>query len=338
MDRVFEPIRNAVAWLLEPDEPGVRYLALRDLLDRRADDSELTNACRQAHEVGPIEKILDKMKPDGYWVKEGAGYSPKYRSTVWALLMLAQLGAQMDVEKRIARAVSHYLEHAVHADGQISHDHLPNGTFDCLQGNMCFALYSLGCRDAKMDAAFDWMARTVTGDGMGRQGDEKARYRWYTYQCGPLFACKANGGKSCAWGATKVMLAFSLLPKKKRTVHIEQAIETGVDFLFSVDLMKASWPSRDNAKPSPNWWKFGFPVFYISDLLQTTEALARLGYGKDPRLLETVEFIRSRQNEEGRWRLELDYAERSGMRFGKINQPNKWVTLRALRALKLADN
>jgi hypothetical protein len=334
-----DPIkRNSMNWLLDTSEAGVRYLALRDLQDKQADDPELLEACQQAHRAGPIAKIMGKMNPEGYWAKEGAGYSPKYRSTVWSLLMLAQLGAQMDMDERIARAVDYYLEHAVHPDGQISHDHLPNGTFDCLQGNMCFALYSLGCRDAKLEAAFDWMARTVTGEGMGKQGDEKARYRWYTYQCGPLFACKANSGKSCAWGAAKVMHAFSLLPKVKRTVRIEQATQAGVDFLFSVDPMKANWPSRDDEKPSPNWWKFGFPVFYISDLLQIVEALARLGFGNDPRLQKAVEYIRGKQDEEGRWKLELDYTERSGIRFGKLNQLNKWVTLRALRVLKLVDN
>jgi hypothetical protein len=338
MEQNLEPHRDAIDWLLNSSEPGARYLALRDLLDRRADDPDLADACRQAHRAGPIVKILEKMNPEGYWVKEGAGYSPKYRSTVWSLLMLAQLGARMDMDERIAVAVDYYLEHAVHPDGQISHDHLPNGTFDCLQGNMCFALYSLGCRDEKLEAAFDWMARTVTGECMGKQGDEKARYRWYTYQCGPLFACKANGGKSCAWGAAKVMHAFSLLPKDKRTARIEQAIHAGVDFLFSIDLMKSNWPSRENEKPNPNWWKFGFPVFYISDLLQIAEALSRLGYGKDPRLNKTMKFIKSKQDEQGRWRLELDYTERSGMRFGKSNQANQWVTLRALRALKLADN
>ena len=334
MDRNIEPNRKAIAWLLEPDEPGVRYLVLRDLMDGPADDAEFLEAQRKAYTTGPIANILNKMNPEGYWAKAGAGYSPKYRSTVWSLLMLAQLGARLDMDERLARAVDYYLAHAVHPDGQISHDHLPNGTFDCLQGNMCFALYSLGCRDEKLEAAFDWMARTVTGEGMGKQGDEKARYRWYTHQCGPLFACKANGGKSCAWGAVKIMHAFSLLPKEKWSKRIEQAIQAGVDFLFSVDLMKANWPSRDNAKPNQNWWKFGFPVFYISDLLQITEALARLGYGKDPRLKGTIEFIQSKQDEQGRWRLELDYTERSGMRFGKINQPNKWVTLRALRVLK----
>lgn len=328
----------AIRRLLESSDPGVRYLAMRELTGRQADDAELVDACQQAHRSGPIAKILEKMNPGGYWAKEGAGYSPKFRSTVWSLLMLAQLGARMNMDERIARAVEYYLEHAVHADGQISHDHLPNGTFDCLQGNMCFALYSLGCRDEKLEAAFDWMARTVTGEGMRKQEDEKARYRWYTYQCGPLFACKANGGKSCAWGAAKVMHAFSLLPKEKRTARIKQAIQAGVDFLFSVDLMKADWPSRDNAQSNPNWWKFGFPVFYVSDLLQITEALARLGYGKDPRLMGTIEFIKSKQDEQGRWRLELNYTEWSGMRFGKINQANPWVTLRALRVLKLVEN
>ena len=29
---------DSLAWLLAPDDPGVRYLALRDLLDRPADD------------------------------------------------------------------------------------------------------------------------------------------------------------------------------------------------------------------------------------------------------------------------------------------------------------
>lgn len=328
----------ATKWLLEPCDPGVRYLALRDLLDKPEFDAELLEARRAAHQNGPIAKLLEKMKPEGYWVKPGPGYSPKFRSTVWSLIMLAQMGARLDMDRRIATAVRYYLEKAIFPDGQISHDHLPNGTIDCLQGNMCYALYSLGCRDAKLEAAFDWMARTVTGEGMGKQGDEKARYRWYMHQCGPLFACKANGGKSCAWGAAKVMLAFGLLPAEKRTVRINQAIQSGVDFLFSVDMMKANWPTRDGTKADARWWKFGFPVFYVSDLLQIIEALARLGYGKDKRLYETIEFIRSKQDEQGRWRLDFDYSERSGMRFGKIHEANKWVTLRALRVLKLTDN
>ena len=87
---------DSLAWLLEPDDPGVRYLALRDLLDRPADDAELLAAQQAAHVQGPIATILDAMAPEGYWVEPGPGYNPKYRSTVWSITLLAQLGASVD--------------------------------------------------------------------------------------------------------------------------------------------------------------------------------------------------------------------------------------------------
>ena len=43
--------------------------------------------------TGPVPTFLEAQKADGYWVKPGPGYNPKYRSTVWSLSMLAQLGA-----------------------------------------------------------------------------------------------------------------------------------------------------------------------------------------------------------------------------------------------------
>jgi len=86
-------------------------------------------------------------------------------------------------------------------------------------------------------------------------------------------ACGSNDKLPCAWGAAKVMLAFSRLPVERRTPLVQRAIQQGVDFLFSVDPATASYPSGYSAKPSGNWWKFGFPVFYVSDLLQIVEAL-----------------------------------------------------------------
>lgn len=322
-------------WLLETDDPGPRYLTLRDLLDMPPNSPELLDSKKKAHTDGPIAIILNKMHPEGYWVKPGPGYSPKYRSNVWSLLLLAQLGASLDMDERIAWAVQYYLENAVFPDGQISHDKKPSGTFDCLQGNMCYALFSLGCRDPKLAAAFDWMARTVTGEGMAPQSDKNERYRWHNHQCGPLFACSANAHQSCAWGAVKCLLAFGVLPRNRRTPRIEQAIRAGVDFFFSVNPFKAAWPTRDGTKPNPFWWKFGFPVFYITDLLQAVEALVLLGYGDDQRLAETLDFIISRQNEQGHWLLELDYAGKTWLDSGPKNKPSKWVTLRALKVLKM---
>ena len=130
------------------------------------------------------------------------------------------------------------------------------------------------------------------------------------------------------------MLALSGIPKKSQTPVIKRAITRGVDFLFSVDPAVANYPSGYSNKPSGNWWKFGFPVFYVTDLLQNVEALVGLGFGRDRRLKAAFEFIRGKQDADGRWPLEYDYGGKTWIDFGEKKQPNKWVTLRALRLLK----
>jgi hypothetical protein len=321
-----------IQWLLEPDDIGARYLALRDLVPTNA--AELTAARKRAHTEGPIAQVLEKMKKEGYWIRPGTGYNPKYTGTIWSIILLAQLGASIEMDQRLATACSYVLEHTLTKDGQFTVSGSPSGTIDCLQGNLCAALLDLGSEDPRLDKAFEWMARSVTGNGVAPLEDKTAPIRYYAYKCGPNFACGANNKLPCAWGAVKVMLAFSKLPKGKKTALIDKAIKSGVDFLFSKDPARADYPCRNNAKPSRNWWKFGFPVFYVTDLLQNVEALVGLGYGKDPRLQNSMNIIRDKQDSQGRWLLEYDYTDKTWIDFGAKKQPNKWVTLRALRVLK----
>jgi len=325
----------ALNWLLEPEEIGVRYLALRHLV--KADAKELAAAKKAAHTQGPIAEILSKMDKEGFWIEPGAGYYPKYTGSVWSLCLLAQLGADINMDKRITTACGYMLDHGLTKYGQVTVNGLPSGTADCLQGNICYALLDLGCTDPRLDKAFAWMARSVTGEGVAPITDKKAEIRYYAGKCGPVFACGSNDKKSCAWGAANVMLAFSKYPAEKRTPLINRAIETGVNFLFSTDPAKADWPSGYSAKPSGNWWKFGFPVFYVQDLLQITEALVRLGYGKDPRLSSVLQLISDKQDSQGRWLLEYNYTGKTWVDFGPKKQPNKWVTLRALRVLSMVE-
>jgi hypothetical protein len=323
-------------WLLEDDASGVRYLALRDLLDVPADDPALVAARHAAYSDGPIAGVLAAMQPEGYWSRPGPGYNPKYRSTVWALTLLAQLGASIDEDSLIGGACAYLLDHALTPGGQFSASGAPSGTIDCLQGNLCWALTMLGCRDLRLPAAFEWMARTVTGEDMAPAGDSHAPRRYYSYKCGPSFACGVNDGKPCAWGAVKVMLAFGALPAGERAPLVQRAVEQGAGFLLGTDPAGAGYPTRRDDRPSRNWWKFGFPVFYVTDILQIVEALAALGYGHDPRLADALAFVRSKQGADCRWLLEYDYAGKTWGDFGAKKQPNKWVTLRALRALKRA--
>jgi len=275
------------------------------------------------------------MQPAGYWFKPGPGYSPKYLSTVWSMIMLGQLGASAEVDERVARACAYVIEHAMTPGGQFSDTGGPGGTYDCLHGNLLTALLDLGSTDPRLERAIEWAARTVTGEGIALATDRDTPMRYNAQKCGPLFRCNANGMQPCAWGAVKIMLAFAKWPKKRRTPLIQRAIDLGADFLLSTDPAAAAYPTRNGQKPDPRWRKFGFPVFYVADVLQTVEALALLGYGQDPRLANALRLILDKQDHQGRWTLEHDH--RTWVSFGAKKTVNKWVTLRALRTLRAAS-
>ena len=134
------------------------------------------------------------------------------------------------------------------------------------------------------------------------------------------------------------MTAFSRLPVKRRSGLIERAIQAGVDYFFSVDPATADFPGETALEPDHKWWKFGFPLFWVADILQIADALTRLGHGNDPRLANTLDLIMAKQDEAGRWPLELDhYRNRMWLNYGSRGKPNKWVTLRAMRVLKQAE-
>jgi hypothetical protein len=329
---------DSVSWLLEPDSPGVRYLALRDLVGLSDEGAELKTTRRMAHKEGPIAEILSNMEKAGYWVKAGPGYNPKYRSTVWSIILLAQLGASAREDKRIEQACEYLIEHALTENGQFTAiaSGAPSGTIDCLQGNLCWSLMELGYDHPRLKSAYEWMARTVTGDGIAPKEEKEAQVRYYAGKCGPTFACGANNKLPCAWGGCKVMMAFGKWPVKRRTALIKKAIKQGADFFFSVDPATADYPNGYTEKPSGNWWKFGFPVFYVSDILEIAEAMVGLGYGNSPHLTDTLNVIREKQDEKGRWLMEYDYSGKTWVDFGMKKKPNKWVTLRALRVLKAA--
>ena len=328
--------QKALAWLLEPEDIGVRYLAMRDLVRLPQDDMELIRARQAAVSDGPISQVLDAMDPEGWWEKPGPGYNPKYRSSVWAMILLDQMGASIHDDARIQKACAYMLDHSLSKYGQFSYSGAPGGTFDCLQGNLCKALFDIGAEDERLMKAFDWMARTVTGDGIAPASEKTSPIRYYAYKCGPGFACGANYGSACAWGAVKVMLAFGSLPRETWTPAIQKAVSQGLDFLLSVDPATAAYPTGNSDKPNRSWWKFGFPVFYVTDILLLAEAVLKTSAVYDARLDHAIEFIRSQQDEQGVWHLEYDYSGKTWLEFGKKRTPNKWVTLRALKVLELA--
>lgn len=327
---------DPLPWLLErdPQNPGVRYFALRDLLDWPMDDPEVVEARHAVMCSGPVPAILAAQNPEGYWVKPGAGYNPKYRSTVWSVAMLAQLGADGN-DPRVHKACDYLLDHATASTGAFSASGAPSAAIYCLGGNLIAALLDLGwLGDGRLEKALEWEARVITGEGMAPATQRDAPLRYYAAACGPGFRCGANNREPCAWSAVKDMLAFSKLPDQARTPLIRAAIQAGAEFLLSRDPAVADYPMGWSSKPSRSWFQFGFPVFYVTDVLQNLEALTALGYGADPRLANAIALVLSKQDIAGRWKMEYSYNGKTWVDIEQKGKPSKWVTLRALRVLK----
>lgn len=328
---------DQLPWLLEVDEanPGVRYLALKELGERPLTDPDLIAAQKAVMESGPVPIILENQEPDGYWVKPGPGYYPKYTGTVWQIIFLAQLGAD-GRDTRVKAAGKYLLEQALALNGGFSMNAKQTGQVHCLEGNLAAALLDLGwLGDEWLDAALDWLARSVTGEGIAPAEERDAPVRYYrSGNSGPGFQCSANDHQPCAWGAVKAMLALSKVPPAQRTPAIQAAIETGIEFLLGRDPAVADYPTWNDQKPSLSWFRFGFPVFYVTDVLQNLEVLTALGYGQDARLRPALELLLSQQDGNGRFPMKYTYNGKTWVDIEAKNQPSKWVTLRALRVLK----
>ena len=98
-------------WLLEADNPSVRYLALRDIMGHDPASSDVTTARQAIMQTGAVPAILEKQNPDGSWDLPEKFYTSKYKGTVWTLLILAELAADPS-DKRIQQACEFILDHA----------------------------------------------------------------------------------------------------------------------------------------------------------------------------------------------------------------------------------
>jgi hypothetical protein len=96
--------------------------------------------------MGPIPAILAQQNSEGNWIESGPGYLPKYASTVWEIVLLAQLGANVS-DERVRKACDYLLDHARGKYGGFCMSATPSGAIHCLQGNLCAAVIDLGMGD-----------------------------------------------------------------------------------------------------------------------------------------------------------------------------------------------
>jgi hypothetical protein len=326
---------NPLPWLLDGENPAVRHRALRELVGRGADDPEVVRARHAAMASDPIVAILAAQHPDGWWVKPGGGYGPKYTGTVWSLIFLDQMGADGD-DPRVRAACSYVLEHTQAPSGGFgwasgAKPPAPSTVAHCLNGNVLRALIGFGwLDDERVQRSVAWQAAAITGEG---------DIRWYrSATSGPGFACAVNEQLPCGWGAVKATLALARIPPQRRTPAVRAALDAGVDFLLSVNPATAAYPMGwGNTRPSGSWFKLGFPAGYVADVLQVLEGVCEAGQGADPRLRPALDWLIARQDGSGRWANQYRYPGKMHVDVDTGRGPSRWVTLRACRVLAMVD-
>ena len=127
------------------------------------------------------------------------------------------------------------------------------------------------------------------------------------------------------------MWALNRVPVEWRTSAYERAVATTAEFLLSHDIAAADYPHKERINSS--WFKFGYPLGYVTDVLLNLEALTEAGFSGDERLRGAIDLVLDKQDDQGRWTLEYSYNGKMWSDIEEKGQVSKWVTLRALRVL-----
>lgn len=321
---------DPIAWLLEEDNPSVRYATLRSVLGRQETDQEVEAARAAIMRTGVVPLILAQQNPDGSWDRPDRPYHAKYRGAVWQLIILAELLAD-GADERVRRGCEFVLEklqekssggfamnHAVRTGGGRRREVLP-----CLTGNLAWALRRLGYGDdPRVAAAIDWIVRYQRfDDGVATP---PAGWPYDTYEM-------CWGHHTCHMGVVKALKALAEIPASERSDGVRRTIDEAAEYLLRHHIHKRS---HDLAKVSkPGWRRFGFPRMWQTDILEVLGILTRLGY-RDERMREAVDVVVSKQDQDGKWKLAETFNGRFLVDIEEKGKPSKWITLSALRVLR----
>ena len=320
-----------INWLLEEENPSVRYFTLTGLLGKKEDDTEVRIAGKAIMETGAVPQLLSLQNDDGSWREPAAFYDDKYHGTVWTLLLLAELGADPQ-DERVRKACEFILSHSRHEDGgfsvkesKVTHTGLSGTVIPCLTGNMAWSLIRLGYADDLRTAdAISWIVRNQRADdGMERvpEGDTEKR----------LFSA-CFGRHTCHMGAAKALKALAAVPPEMRNPEICRKTDELAEYFLIHHLYKKSHNLNEIARPG--WLKLSFPLMYQSDLLELLTTFSELGI-KDPRLDDALILLLKKRGPDGKWLLESSVNGKMNVQIEKKGLPSKWITLRAMKVLNI---
>jgi hypothetical protein len=247
-------------------------------------------------------------------------YTPNYKSTLWTLLLLADIKAPIDtpqIEPSIQLITERFYDpaHGIFRLPGMSHFPIP-----CLNGNMIYLHhYFKTSRSETLDKTIGFFATYQRFD----DGDFKTP-KSYPY-CSNT---SCYGKHTCYWGVTKLLKGLSFIPKIQRTKEAQQLIESCINFVLHHEVCFSSH-NRD-AFLHREIGKLTFPNSWRSDFLEILWLLAREEV-HDMRMSRSLELLRSKMKDDGFWELEkpMDFI----VSIGQKDRANAFITERANQVL-----
>lgn len=293
---------DPLPWLLDPENPSVRYWTLTDILDRPADDPEVQEARAAIAQQPLVRELFALQHPEGYW---GDDETKPYtaQGAVAALTLLHMLGVTPD--EHTAAGCDSFLKFCQHESGGFSMTKkLRGGIFPCTTGeHLPFLAYFGFGDDPRVRAAFAFLIEEMSLDD--------------------ALDCGRYQHQDCLWGAIAALNGLAVLPNDMRSAQPKRVVKR-----LANALLDARYEFEGEHK---RWLTFGIPRAW--DLLSALKALAAHGYARDSRFVPLFKLMLNCQDEQGRW---LCGSVSRTWPIERRNQPSKWITLDALRVLKLA--
>ena len=313
----YNKIDQVVEKLMTCDNISLEYRTLTELMDLPEDHPDIIKLKSLIPESEPVKQIMAKMHPDGYWLQknykgeihgDGVVYG-SFATTHFCLAYLAELGMTKD-DARIEKACDRYLN--LQNDDGDWWMHL-----SCLNGYNINSFIKLGYeKDSRLQKNIDLMLNTKRHDG-GYLCELHEKYG------------KKKKKKSCVRGSSKMLLAFSSLPKYYDHVRVKELVNY---FLDRGGIFKRKHPDQPVNKDMP---LFTFPITWRSNSWEILLALSKMGYGKDRRLENAWQLVLDKRNPDGSFNLDYVYKQ-IPYSFGKVDKPNPWITFYILLAMKYA--
>jgi len=318
--------QDTVEWLLGPENPSVRFWTLQHLEEKPVDDVDVIDAQDAVMASSCIRTILGEQQEGGNWVRYNDMYNPKYTATTHTLLILAELGARRvpEIEKAIEylfqfqRNSGHFLIDLPKTER--GKDSIVNDGC-CIDGNILYYLIHFGyLDDPRTERLIEFQVNYHSNDVGG--------WRCRAFPINP----KSVFPKNCFMGGIKVLKALASIPENQRSSVLERIIKQEVELILENDIFKYLRNPDGSRKEKAGWKRFGFPLFYQSDVLEVLDVLTTLG-AKDDRMKESIDLVLGTRNAQGTWDLKDTFNGKMFCEIEEKNKPSKWITLRAARVL-----